>query len=276
MNRRSSSHARTQAQRYETVETRRGSRGDTVPQAFERRQDLVQCGLRGVRHGCLVVAGHADTVVVGVDFSASTRSIGGLFMALKSRVSDRSGARARGAPGRLPQRRIARRNAGLCYGAERETRARLRVGVRVRGLVRPGTCRVAGGERAPLLRFARRPRRTTAALQPRERARDARSRHDERSARRPVCAPRVRGPHHVRPAHARAAPRAGVPLGASADGLTYTFHLRPGLAWADGTPLTSRDFLWSWLRVLRPRPRRATRACSTPSAAPKTYNKGHA
>ena len=31
----------------------------------------------------------------------------------------------------------------------------------------------------------------------------------------------------------------------SADGLAYTFHLRPGLLWADGTPLTSRDFLWS-------------------------------
>jgi ABC-type oligopeptide transport system substrate-binding subunit len=28
--------------------------------------------------------------------------------------------------------------------------------------------------------------------------------------------------------------------------------LRPGLVWSDGTPLTSRDFVWSWLRVLRP------------------------
>ena len=36
----------------------------------------------------------------------------------------------------------------------------------------------------------------------------------------------------------------------SEDGLTYTFHLRPGLQWADGTPLTSRDFLWSWRRVV--------------------------
>jgi oligopeptide transport system substrate-binding protein len=38
----------------------------------------------------------------------------------------------------------------------------------------------------------------------------------------------------------------------SEDGLTYTFHLRPGLVWADGTPLTARDFLWSWRRVLSP------------------------
>jgi len=38
----------------------------------------------------------------------------------------------------------------------------------------------------------------------------------------------------------------------SGDGLTYTFHLRPGLEWADGTPLSSKDFLWSWLRVLSP------------------------
>ncbi len=38
----------------------------------------------------------------------------------------------------------------------------------------------------------------------------------------------------------------------SADGLTYTFHLRPGLQWSDGTPLTARDFLWSWIRVVTP------------------------
>ncbi len=39
----------------------------------------------------------------------------------------------------------------------------------------------------------------------------------------------------------------------SDDGMTYTFHLRPGLAWTDGTPLTAHDFVWSWVRVLSPR-----------------------
>jgi ABC-type oligopeptide transport system substrate-binding subunit len=38
----------------------------------------------------------------------------------------------------------------------------------------------------------------------------------------------------------------------SADGLVYTFHLRQGLQWADGTPITAQDFLWSWRRVLSP------------------------
>ncbi len=38
----------------------------------------------------------------------------------------------------------------------------------------------------------------------------------------------------------------------SDDGLVYTFHLRPGLRWSDGTPITSRDFAWSWRRVVTP------------------------
>lgn len=39
---------------------------------------------------------------------------------------------------------------------------------------------------------------------------------------------------------------------ASDDGLTYTFHLRAGLQWSDGTPLTARDFVASWRRALSP------------------------
>ncbi len=37
----------------------------------------------------------------------------------------------------------------------------------------------------------------------------------------------------------------------SKDGLIYTFHLRRS-TWSDGTPLTARDFVWSWKRVLNP------------------------
>jgi oligopeptide transport system substrate-binding protein len=38
----------------------------------------------------------------------------------------------------------------------------------------------------------------------------------------------------------------------SEDGLTYTFHLRDGLKWSDGTDLTSADFAYSIERVLTP------------------------
>lgn len=36
----------------------------------------------------------------------------------------------------------------------------------------------------------------------------------------------------------------------SADGCTYTFTLREGLKWSDGSQLTTDDFLYSWKRVL--------------------------
>lgn len=38
----------------------------------------------------------------------------------------------------------------------------------------------------------------------------------------------------------------------SDDGLTYTFTLRDGLKWSDGSDLTAYDFEYSWLRVLNP------------------------
>ena len=38
----------------------------------------------------------------------------------------------------------------------------------------------------------------------------------------------------------------------SDDGLVYTFHLRDGLKWSDGTPLTTQDFVYSIQRVLTP------------------------
>ena len=33
--------------------------------------------------------------------------------------------------------------------------------------------------------------------------------------------------------------------GISSDGLTWTFHLRKGLTWSDGVPLTAHDFVWT-------------------------------
>jgi oligopeptide transport system substrate-binding protein len=38
----------------------------------------------------------------------------------------------------------------------------------------------------------------------------------------------------------------------SEDGRTYTFHIRPGVTWSDGSPLDANDFLYSWRRVLAP------------------------
>lgn len=38
----------------------------------------------------------------------------------------------------------------------------------------------------------------------------------------------------------------------SEDGLTWTFHLRDGLKWSDGSALTANDFVYSWKRVCDP------------------------
>ena len=38
----------------------------------------------------------------------------------------------------------------------------------------------------------------------------------------------------------------------SEDGCTYTFKLKEGLKWSDGSPLTAHDFEYSWKRVLNP------------------------
>lgn len=46
----------------------------------------------------------------------------------------------------------------------------------------------------------------------------------------------------------------------SKDGLTYTFHLRHGLQFSNGDPITAQDFIFSWERELAPK-----------TASPDTY-----
>ena len=62
----------------------------------------------------------------------------------------------------------------------------------------------------------------------------------------------------------------------SADGLTWTFHLRPGLVWSDDVPLTARDFVWSWLRVLRPATAARNASLLHAIAGAEDFNRGTA
>ncbi len=39
----------------------------------------------------------------------------------------------------------------------------------------------------------------------------------------------------------------------SADGKTYTFHLRKDLKFSDGTPIKAKDFVYSWRRLINPK-----------------------
>jgi oligopeptide transport system substrate-binding protein len=50
----------------------------------------------------------------------------------------------------------------------------------------------------------------------------------------------------------QAIPAAAASWEQSPDGLSWTFHLRPGLAWSNGEPLVAADFAASWRRILNP------------------------
>ncbi len=50
----------------------------------------------------------------------------------------------------------------------------------------------------------------------------------------------------------RAEPGVSLEPTASADGLTWTFRLRDTARWSNGDPVTSKDFMLSWERFLRP------------------------
>lgn len=48
-------------------------------------------------------------------------------------------------------------------------------------------------------------------------------------------------------------PAAAQSYDVSADGKTYTFHLRPDGRWSDGQPVTAQQFEYSWKRILDPK-----------------------
>jgi oligopeptide transport system substrate-binding protein len=52
-------------------------------------------------------------------------------------------------------------------------------------------------------------------------------------------------------AHGEAEPGSAEKWEITPDGKQYTFHLREGVKWNTGEPLTSQDFIWSWLRAMR-------------------------
>ncbi|MGH7726704.1 MAG: peptide ABC transporter substrate-binding protein [Candidatus Eiseniibacteriota bacterium] len=60
----------------------------------------------------------------------------------------------------------------------------------------------------------------------------------------------------------------------SPDGLVYTFHLRPGLVWSDGAPITAHDFVYSWRRVLSPATGSRYASFLFPVQNGEAYNKG--
>lgn len=37
------------------------------------------------------------------------------------------------------------------------------------------------------------------------------------------------------------------------DNTVWTFHLRPGITWSDGTAITAEDVVWSWQRLVDPK-----------------------
>lgn len=52
--------------------------------------------------------------------------------------------------------------------------------------------------------------------------------------------------------HFHVAPMLADSYAVSPDGLTYTFHLRKGVRFQNGAPVTSREVKWSWNRLLNP------------------------
>jgi oligopeptide transport system substrate-binding protein len=60
----------------------------------------------------------------------------------------------------------------------------------------------------------------------------------------------------------------------AADGLSWTFHLRPDLKWSDETPLTAEDFVWSLRRAVDPKTAAAYASILYPIVGARAINEG--
>jgi oligopeptide transport system substrate-binding protein len=60
----------------------------------------------------------------------------------------------------------------------------------------------------------------------------------------------------------------------SADGKTYTFHLRADAKWSDGSPLTADDFVFAWRRALAPETASDYAFILWPIEGAESYSKG--
>src|ERR1700755_1193955 len=60
----------------------------------------------------------------------------------------------------------------------------------------------------------------------------------------------------------------------SADGTTYTFHLRSGVTFHDGSPLTARTVVASWHRALAPATKSGAASFLFPIKGAKDFNGG--
>jgi oligopeptide transport system substrate-binding protein len=61
---------------------------------------------------------------------------------------------------------------------------------------------------------------------------------------------------------------------ANEDQTKFTFTVRDGLTWSDGTPLTAKDFEWSWKRVLDPNTKSEYTSAMYPVKNAATIDKG--
>ncbi len=75
-------------------------------------------------------------------------------------------------------------------------------------------------------------------------------------------------------AHGRLVPGAAKSWEVAPDGLSWTFHLRDGLMWSDGTPLGAEDFVWSFRRVLDPATAAPYASILYPIVGAQAFNEG--